>query len=69
MILNLCVLLLTIYLSAQQPSVDKKEKVAIQRAKSLVVSSLDRGLPNVSLEFFLEYEAGGAPIKCRVQIT
>jgi hypothetical protein len=66
MILNLCVLLLTVCLWAQQSSVDKKEKAAIQRAKNLVVYSLDRSLPNVSLEFFLEYEGGGAPIKWEV---
>ena len=63
MILNLCVLLLTARLWAQQSSVKETEKVAIQRAKGLIVSSLDRTLPNVSLEFFLKYEAGGAPIK------
>jgi hypothetical protein len=66
MILNLWVLLLTICLCAQQPSVNKTEKVAIQRAKNLIVSSFDRSLPNVSLEFFLKYEGGGAPIKWEV---
>jgi hypothetical protein len=65
MILNLWVLLLTVCLCAQQPSV-KTKKVAIQRAKSLIVSSFDRSLPNVSLEFFLKYEGGGAPIKWEV---
>jgi hypothetical protein len=62
MILNFCVLLLTVCLWAQQ-SVNKTEKVAIQRAKGLIVSSFDRSLPNLSLEFFLRYEGGGAPIK------
>jgi hypothetical protein len=66
MILNLWVLLLTVCLCAQQPSVNKTEKVAIQRAKNLIVSSFDRSLPNVSLEFFLKYEGGGAPIKWEV---
>ena len=64
MVLNFwVVLLLTVCLWAQQSSVNKTEKVAIQRAKNLVVSSFDRSLPNVSLEFFLKYEGGGAPIK------
>jgi hypothetical protein len=66
MILSLWVLLLTVYLWAQPPSANKKQKAAIQRAKNLIVSSFDRSLPNVSLEFFLKYEAGGAPIKWEV---
>jgi hypothetical protein len=67
MILNLSVLLLTVCLWAQQLSVYTTEKVAIQRAKSLIVSSFDRSLPNVSLEFFLKYEGGGATIKWEVK--
>jgi hypothetical protein len=66
MILNLLVLLLTVSLWAQQSSVNKTEKAAIQRAKSLIVSSFDRSLPNVNLEFFLKYEGAGAPIKWEV---
>lgn len=66
MILSLWVLLLTVSLWAQPPSVNKRQKAAIQQAKDLIVSSLDRSLPNVSLEFFLKYEAGGAPIKWEV---
>lgn len=34
--------------------------------KSLIVSSFDRSLPNVSLEFFLKNEGEGAPIKWEV---
>lgn len=64
--LILCVLLPSACLWAQRSSVNKTEKVAIQRAKSLRVSSLDRSLPNVSLEFFLKYEGRGAPIKWEV---
>ena len=63
MILSLWVLLLTVCLWAQPSSANNTEKVAIQRAKSLIVSSFDRSLPNVSLEFLLKYEGGGAPIK------
>ena len=47
----------------QQSSPNEKEKVAIQRAKNVIVSSFDRSLPNVSLEYFLKYEGEGAPIK------
>lgn len=35
----------------------------IQRVKKQLVSSLDRNLPKVTLEFFLTYEGKGAPIK------
>jgi len=51
---------------AQPQSADKAEQVAIQRAKKALVSSLDHSLPKVSLEFFLNYEAGGAPIQWEV---
>jgi len=51
---------------AQPPSGNKSEQAAIQRAKNALVSSLDRSLPKVSLEFFLNYEAGGEPIKWEV---
>ena len=66
MILSLWVLLLTVCLWAQPSSANKTEKAAIRRAKSLTVSSFDRSLPNVSLEFFLRNEGGGAPIKWEV---
>ena len=38
------------------------DKAAVERAKAILVSSLDSSLPKVSLEFFLKYEAGGEPI-------
>ena len=66
MILSLWVLLLTVCLWPQPSSTNKTEKAAIRRAKSLIVSSFDRSLPNVSLEFFLKNEGGGAPIKWEV---
>jgi hypothetical protein len=73
MILNLWVLLLSACFWAQPSSANRREKAAIRRAKNLIVSSFDRSLPNVSLEFFLTYEGGGASIKwevndCRDQI-
>lgn len=45
---------------------DQKEIDAIARVKTLLISSLDRTLPKVTLEFFLNYEGGGAPIKWEV---
>ena len=65
-ILSLLFLLLTFCMQAQGPSADKTEMGAIQRAKTLPISSLDRDLPKVTLEFFLKYEGEGAPIKWAV---
>jgi hypothetical protein len=59
-------LLLTFCLWAQGPPADKTEMDAIRRIEMLPVSSLDRNLPKVTLEFFLKYEGGGAPIKWQV---
>jgi hypothetical protein len=65
-ILNLWFLFSAAALWAQPPSVNKVEKAAIQRARQSLVSSFDRSLPRVSLEFFLKYEGEGAPIKWEV---
>jgi hypothetical protein len=65
-ILSLLFLLLTFCARAQGPSADKTEIGAIQRVKTLPISSLDRSLPKVTLEFFLKYEGEGAPIKWEV---
>jgi hypothetical protein len=65
-ILGLWFLLLTVSVWAQPPSGNKTEQAAVQRAKNALVSSLDRSLPKVSLEFFLNYESGGASIKWEV---
>ena len=65
MILTFWFALFACSLWAQQAA-DKPEKAAIQRAKNVLVSSLDSSLPKVSLEFFLNYEAGGAPIQWEV---
>lgn len=52
-------LALTLWCDAQ--SVNKEQRLLIQRAKNLVVSSLDSRLPKVTLEFFLKNEAEGSP--------
>jgi hypothetical protein len=58
--------LLANFARAQGPSLGKTEHAALQRAKSALVSSLDSSLPKVSLEFFLNYESGGADIRWEV---
>jgi hypothetical protein len=52
---------------AQYPYPNKAADAAIKRAKTVEVSSLDRGLPKVTLEFFLKYEGEGAPIRWRMR--
>jgi hypothetical protein len=58
--------LITLPLWAQHPYSKEAENAAIKRVKTVDVSSLDRGLPKVTLEVFLKYEGEGAPIKWRV---
>ena len=58
--------LLTCSLWGQHKYANKAEETAIERVKTTEVSSLDGGLPKVTLEFFLSYEGEGAPIKWRV---
>lgn len=57
---------LTFCVWAQGPSANKTEIAAIQRVKTLLVSSMGHRLPKVTLEFFLKYEGEGAPIKWKV---
>ncbi len=64
-ILSLSLLLLTLCQWAPSSLTDV-EAITIQRVKTLPVSSLDRSLPNVTLDFFLKYEGRGVPIKWRV---
>jgi hypothetical protein len=58
--------LITHLLWAQHPYSKEAENAAIKRVKTVDVSLLDRGLPKVTLEFFLKYEGEGAPIKWRL---
>ena len=64
-ILTLSSLLLISSLCATAQSAND-EAALIARVKTLLVSSLDRTLPNVTLEYFLNYEGAGAPIKWQV---
>ena len=59
-----CVFLfVTCALWAQHPYPNKAKVAVIRRVKTVDVSSLDHGLPKVTLEFFLKYEGEGAPIR------
>jgi hypothetical protein len=51
---------------AQYPYPNNAKVAVIRRVKTVHVSSLDRGLPKVTLEFFLKYEGEGAPIRWQV---
>jgi len=66
MIPSFCLLVLEGCLWAQPQSGDRAEAATIQRVKNTLASSLDSSLPKVSLEFFLKYESGGAPIQWEV---
>ena len=56
-------LFVTCSLWAQHPYPNKTKLAVIRRVKTVEVSSLERGLPKVTLEFFLKYEGEGAPIR------
>lgn len=62
----LALLLLTGYLRAQPSPPDKAEQSTIAEAKKILVSKIDARLPKVSLEFFLNYESEGSPIRWEV---
>lgn len=66
MIPSFCLLSLASSLWAKPQLSDKAEAATIQRVKNTLASSLDSSLPKVSLEFFLNYESGGAPIQWEV---
>jgi hypothetical protein len=53
-------LLLTCCPCAQDQAADQMERGAIERVKTLLVSSFDRSLSKAMLEFFLKYEGEGA---------
>lgn len=57
---------LALVASAQTQPLNKRYQAAISRAKQTLVSTFDRGLPRVSLEYFLQSEGEGAPIQWEV---
>lgn len=61
-ILSVLIIALPVSLWAQHLSA-KAEKAVIEHVKHVSVSKLDGILPDVSLEFFLEYEGGGVAIR------
>lgn len=61
LLVPICLLLVNSQLCAQ--SVLSARATAIDRAKNVIVSTIDRSLPQVTLEFLLTYEAGGGPIQ------
>ena len=63
---SLAFLVFTCSLWAQHSRPSKGEEAAIERVKAVPVSSLDRALPAVTLEFFLKYEGEGTPIQWKM---
>jgi hypothetical protein len=63
--LGLLFLLLHSCVQAQGPPAEERV-AAIQRVKTLLISSLDHHLPKVTLEFFLKYEGEGGAVKWQV---
>lgn len=62
----LATLLLVVVPASPQTAQQKSDRAALERAKSVLVSTLDRTLPRVSLEFFLSNESDGARIQWEV---
>ena len=65
-ILALAALLAAIPSCAQTGSREKADRAAIQYAQAILVSTLDRNLPRITLKFFLENESDGARIRWEV---
>jgi hypothetical protein len=61
-----CLLLFATIYAAQETREDKRDKAAIERAQSVLVSTFDSSLPKVSLKFFLESEGEGAKVSWEV---
>ena len=58
----LLLLLLETPLSWAQKLEGKIQRAAIRIAKAALISNFDNSLPRISLEYFLDYEAAGAPV-------
>lgn len=66
MIKPFCLVLLTFVCSVWAQDASTEKAATIERVKNLRVSSLDRGLPDVTVDFFLKYEGEGVPIEWRM---
>jgi hypothetical protein len=62
-VLNILLLFSVCSLWSQRPHTGATEETMIKQVKNVDISSLDYSLPKVTLEFFLQYEGEGAPIK------
>jgi hypothetical protein len=65
-VLNILLLFSVCSLWSQRPHTGATEEAMIKHVKNVDISSLDHSLPRVTLEFFLQYEGEGAPIKWSV---
>jgi len=65
-VLNILLLFSVCSLWSQRPHTGATEGAMIKYVKNVDISSLDHSLPKVTLEFFLQYEGEGAPIKWSV---
>jgi hypothetical protein len=63
-LLRFCFILLPACLCAHRHA--KTADPAILRAKNVLISAFDRNLPRITLEYFLTYESGGAPVEWEV---
>src|SRR5512143_2448191 len=60
-------LLITVLACAQAtPQMSKRDKLAIDKAKTVLVSMFDKNLPKVTLEYFLTSESDGRKIEWEV---
>lgn len=59
-------LLMSSCLAARSESSAKRDQAIIERTKNILASSFDSRLPKVTLEYFLQYESGGASIAWEV---
>ena len=60
-------LLITVLACAQAtPQTSKRDKLAIDKAKTVLVSMFDKNLPKVTLEYFLTSESDGRKIEWEV---
>jgi hypothetical protein len=59
-------LVVAILACAEAPPLSKRDKLAIERAKNVLVSSFDKRLPKVTLEYFLTSESNDGRVEWEV---